>query len=77
LINTESALAFIAIFKTACIVVGGVDLCFTGNTLTVEPEQLVFEDVFVREVELTADIVAKALEKMAFLAFGKVSWRQE
>jgi hypothetical protein len=26
---------------------------------------------------LTADIVAKALEKMAFLAFGKVSWRQE
>jgi hypothetical protein len=40
-------------------------------------QQLVFEDVFVREVELTADTFAKALEKMAFLAFGKVYWRQE
>ena len=40
-------------------------------------QQLVFEDVFVREVELTADIFAKVLEKMAFLAFGKVYWRQE
>lgn len=40
-------------------------------------QQLVFEDVFVREIELTVDIVAKALGKMAFLAFGKVYWHQE
>lgn len=39
-------------------------------------QQLVFEDVFVQEVELTADILAKVLEKMAFLEFGKVYWRQ-
>ena len=39
--HPESTLTLIAIFKIGSIVVGGVDLCLSGNTLAVDQKPVI------------------------------------